>query len=425
MDISEEKEVIIKAINEKRNVFVTGGAGTGKSYLLNHLKETVHDLHITASTGIAAVNVGGVTLHSWAGLGLGEKSAPELYKKIKGYYKVADKLSNAKRLAIDEISMLPAGIFEKLDYILKKLRNSQLPFGGLQLILFGDFFQLPPVYKDGKPEIEFCFETKAWREANFKCFKLKEVFRQNDLRFIELLENIRYGKVNKNDEAILSMRDISVANNCEDIKPTKISTHNWKVDKINSDELKKIKNKERSYQATEKGDQYKIEFLRRNCLAPSNLKLKKGAQVMMLRNTFQDQGIVNGSTGKITGYNSQGLPIVKFSNGKKMVIETESWKMEVYENGSTKVVAEIIQIPLRLAWAITIHKSQGMTLDCIECDIEDAFADGQIYVALSRVKTLEGLYIHGFDADKIKINKKVIDFMNGKDMCHDKQQKLL
>jgi len=410
LDLPYEKQVIINAIRAGNNVCITGAAGTGKSFLLNKIKEFFPSIHITASTGVAAVNVGGVTIHSWAGIGNGTLPHEEIARFInsgKGTF-LRRKLKKARLLAIDEISMISANTLNLLNLVFQAVRASEEAFGGLQLVVLGDFFQLPPVAKEQK--VEFCFISDAWHQANFKIFELVEIYRQSDLRFIQLLNNIRHAALNNEDIELLSNRQN--ASNIED-NPTILVTHNFQADKINREMLNQLPSEQSySYKMTEIGKDNAIAFLKKNCLASETLTLKIGAQVMMLKNTLQKQGIINGSIGIVIGFSKNEFPIVKFYNGETCIISPDEWNTEIFNEVSQEkeVIASIKQVPLTLAWAITIHKSQGMTLDKVLCDLSYVFSEGQAYVALSRVKSLNGLYIKGFNPNLLTVNKKVRDF---------------
>lgn len=408
--LSESQRKAVDSIANGDNVFITGAAGTGKSYLLHYIRNTLKDkdIQITATTGIAAVNISGITLHSWANLGKEDVPINKIAQKIlspKGIY-TRRKILNTDILAIDEISMLSMRTFEMLDGLLRVVRGKDIPFGGIQMILFGDFFQLPPVKSDN-----FCFESNVWEEANIKTFVLKEIFRQQNKRFIELLDNIRHGIVCKDDVDLLKSR---FSLKCDDlIKPTILSTHNNLVEKINFDKLSFLVSEEVTYRAKFAGNQDKIELLKKNCLAKEFLTLKIGSQVMMLKNTYHKYGIINGSTGIVIGFSSKKeYPIVKFDNDQEIVVAPEVWEITNFNhsNGELDVLATLTQIPLVLAWAVTIHKSQGMTLDKAECDLKESFADGQVYVALSRIRDINGVFIRSFNVNAIRTNPKIIEF---------------
>ena len=410
LDIPQEKQVIINAIRSKHNVCITGAAGTGKSFMLSMIKNHFPFVHVTASTGVAAVNISGVTIHSWSGIGQASFPVEEIVRFINSGpgTKIRRQIKKAKLLAIDEISMISSHIFNLLNNVFKKVRQNDQPFGGIQIVLLGDFFQLPPVSKD--MEVEFCFSSDAWEEAAFSVFELTEVFRQSDLRFIQLLNNIRHAALNQQDIDLLKLRE------CEpdkSLQPTLLVTHNYQADKINFEMLNSFKEQvEYKFMMKTMGRDNNIAFLRKSCLAAEELVLKVGVQVMMLKNTLQKQGIINGSIGVVIGFSKNDLPIVKFRNGETCTIGLEDWNIESFndEKQEVEIIASIKQIPLVLAWAITIHKSQGMTLDHVLCDLSHIFAEGQAYVALSRVRSLDGLYIKGFKPDKLKVNPDVRKF---------------
>lgn len=412
LDIPEEKKQILSEIRAKSNVCITGAAGTGKSFMLSLIKEHFPNIHITASTGVAAVNVGGVTIHSWAGLSNGSLPLEQIVNFILSGpgTKIRRQIKKAKILAIDEISMISAQVFDLLNQVLKSVKENDLPFGGVQLIILGDFFQLPPVAKE--EEMKFCFEANAWIEADFKVFELSEIFRQSEIRFIQLLNNIRHAAINDDDLQLLLDRQIIPDNK---LRPTMLVTHNSQAENINSKMLNDISGeKEYIFQMQTSGKDGSIALLKKGCLAPDELVLKKGAQVMMLKNSLIKQGIINGSIGIVTDFIKNGSPIVKFRNGEVCIVAAEEWNIESFNDltQKTEIIASIKQIPLTLAWAITIHKSQGMTLDHVYCDLSQVFAEGQTYVALSRVRSLEGLFIKGFRPEKLKVNERVRRFYN-------------
>lgn len=412
--LSEEQQEVVDSYIAGRNIFVTGSAGSGKSHLLNFLKSKYlnYGLNITASTGIAAVNIGGSTIHSWSGIGLANLPVEEIIRNIisKKFSKVRRKIMAAKSLAIDEISMISKDVFEILDRVFKEIRQNDRPMGGLQILLFGDFLQLPPVDKNGK--VDFCFNSPVWHDLNLVNFNLQEIFRQDDQEFIKLLNNLRLGKIDLDDkEKLLSRLEAKDENFA--IKPTILTTHNYKVEQVNNFYLKNIVAKEQIYEAQYHGDKFKIEFLKKNCLALEKLHLKIGAQVMMIKNTYQKEGIINGSLGVIKVFSpKKSYPIVEFSNGKLITIKPEEWAVERFdEEKQLRVVdANMVQIPLILSWAITIHKSQGLTLDKISCDLGDVFSPGQAYVALSRARSLKGIFLQSINFDKICASKDAVSF---------------
>jgi ATP-dependent DNA helicase PIF1 len=396
-ELSTEQQNVIDLIKEGKNVFISGSGGTGKTYLLNAIKQIIPNVHLTATTGIAAVHIHGRTIHSWSGIKLGNLPISQL----KFDSSLCSKIRNTKILAIDEISMLSADTFDLINEVVKKIRKSENPFGNIQLIIFGDFHQLRPVSGD------YCFNSNTWKELQFVNIILKKVFRQSDEIFIDLLTHVRCGDLKQSHIDILTNR-ISICG--DEIQPTVLVSHNAQADLINKNELHKISGKMYTYKAKYRGIESKIEFLKKNCLAYDQLEIKNGCKVMMIKNTYSDQGIINGSVGIIKDI--QIYPIVLFENGVEIKIIPELWTVEKLDEITNKVNvdASIEQIPLIFAWAITIHKSQGMTLDKIRCNLRNTFTHGQIYVALSRVKTLEGLYIDDIDFGKINTNQQIVDF---------------
>lgn len=412
--LSEQQKSVIAAFESGKNILVTGGAGTGKSYLLSFLKRNYGPsrLEVTASTGIAAVNIGGSTIYSWAGIGLANMPLDKIIGNIftAKFSKLRRKIKQARGLAIDEISMISAEVFAILDKVFQAVRENNMPMGGMQIVLFGDFLQLPPIMNNQNSG--FCFDSEAWRNLDLQVFNLQKTFRQSDDRFINLLNNLRFGKVSDEDKKLLESR-LKADDTSQAIKPTILTTHNYKVEKINQDELKKIPYQEVSHQATYDGSLDKIEFLKRNCLAADSLRLKVGSQVMMIKNTFQKEGIINGSLGIVKDFSPRkSYPIVEFANGKTIIIGPEEWLLEKFdeEKGRMVVEASLNQVPLILAWAMTIHKSQGLTLDKISCDLSEAFSPGQIYVALSRARSLSGVFIESINFNKILCSRDAVKF---------------
>jgi ATP-dependent DNA helicase PIF1 len=397
------------------NVFVSGGAGCGKSYLINFLKNTYSQLglEITSSTGISAVNIGGSTIHSWAGIGLANQSLEHILENFSSFKfsKIKQRIKTTNCLIIDEISMISAEVFDLLNQVLQNIRKNPKPMGGLQILLFGDFLQLPPVSNDRK-NTNYCFNSQTWQDLNLKNIILDQSFRQSDAKFIEILNHIRFGNINNEVKEILTSR-INICDTSPAIKPTILTTHNQKADEINQQFLQKINSETKSFCATYKGNENKIAFLKKNCLAYENLTLKIGAQVMMIKNSLQKEGVVNGSIGIVKDFsNKKNYPIVEFANQKSYPIVAETWNIEQINLTTKKIEiqASLTQIPLVLAWSITIHKSQGLTLDKIKCDLDYVFDEGQAYVALSRARFLEGVFIDSINFNKITANKQAIQF---------------
>lgn len=416
--LSSQQQSVIRSFEQGKNLFVTGGAGSGKSHLLNFLKRNYskQGLEVTASTGVAAVNIGGATIHSFAGIGLANMPVNQIIENLfsKKLSRVRRKIKQVKALAIDEISMISVELLETLDEVFRAVRENNLPMGGMQVLLFGDFLQLPPVNKNSQ-NFNFCFNSEVWKRLNLEVFALAEIFRQNDPEFIEILNKLRFGEVDKNSRQLLESR-LKASDENSIIKPTILTTHNAKVAKTNEVELKKIPREEKAYEAEYFGDNYKIEFLKKNCLAPELLRLKIGAQVMMIKNTYQKEGIINGSLGIIRDFSpKKSYPLVEFIGGKILTVGPEEWLIEKFneEKKSMETEAGVSQIPLILAWAITIHKSQGLTLDKISCDLEDVFSPGQAYVALSRARSLKSIFIESINFSKITSDPEAVRFYRG------------
>jgi len=397
------------------NVFLTGAPGSGKTFLLNkyvgYLKKEGVNVSITASTGIAATHMGGTTLHSWSGLGIREELDEHEIKLIseKGYLR--RKIKNTDVLIIDEISMIKPSQFDAVNKICQYAKRNSRPFGGIQVVCSGDFFQLPPVEKDASARAsgkgtKFVVESTAWENMGMKVCYLDEQFRTKDKKLTKILNYIRENKAKESKKMLLESMDNPTSPRLRGVRLalTKLYTHNVDVDSINSAELAKIKGKEFYYQMTSRGHELVIENLKRSCLAPQRLVLKKGAEVMFLKNNFE-AGYVNGTQGKIVDFVASDLPVVKTYDGKRITVKYADW---VIEDGE-KIVAGISQMPLRLAWAITVHKSQGMNLDTAEIDLSRCFLEGMGYVALSRLKTLKGLKLMGINDLAFSVNPKALE----------------
>jgi ATP-dependent exoDNAse (exonuclease V) alpha subunit len=386
------------------NTFLTGPPGSGKTFLLNnyikYLKKNNIAVSVTASTGIAATHMGGSTLHSWSGLGIREELDDIDVRSVceKGYMR--QRIKNTNVLIIDEISMIKASQFEAVNKICQYVKRNLRPFGGMQVVCSGDFFQLPPVEKEGK-EIKFVNESEVWEKMEMKICYLDEQHRTKDKKLHKILNHIRDNEASESKKLLLDYH-----NKSKEIKKvlTKLYTHNIDVDSINYSELNKINGREYSYQMNARGNPVVAEIMKKNCLAPEKLTLKIGAHVMFIKNNFE-AGYVNGTQGKVIDFVAADLPVVKTEEGKRITVTYSDWTIE--EENS--VVAGISQIPLRLAWAITVHKSQGMNLDSAEIDLSRCFLEGMGYVALSRLKSLKGLRLMGINNLAFCINPKALE----------------
>jgi ATP-dependent DNA helicase PIF1 len=383
-----------------QNIFLTGAAGTGKTYLINRFIRHCHEhgivIAITASTGIAATHIGGMTIHSWSGLGIRDTLTDGDIDDIISREYLVKRYAKTQVLIIDEISMLSGNFLSNLDRLLRSARVSPLPFGGMQVVIVGDFFQLPPVSR-GVEYVEFAFEHPVWRELKLIPCVLTEQFRQSQDPLLDILTEIRSGTISQRSKDLLASRNIAV----ETEDHTELFTKNIAVDAYNTERLNAIREDIFVFEMQGKWGEKLVEALKKWCLAPETLVLKIWARVMFVKNNF-DAGYANGSLGHIVG-RYEWLPIVELMDGTKIIADYASWSIE--ENG--KVKAEIAQVPLRLAWAITVHKSQGMTLDSAVMDLSDCFVPGQGYVALSRVRSLSGLILRGANVVALQIDPRV------------------
>lgn len=387
-----------------KNVFLTGSAGTGKTYVLNqyieYLKERKVTVAVTASTGIAATHMNGMTIHSWAGIGVKEFITQGNLVSMKAKKYLRDHLEKVKVLIIDEISMLHKNQLNAVDVVLRYFKNNEEAFGGIQIVLCGDFFQLPPIGKQGElSRDKFAFMSEAWVKANLNVCYLTEQFRQSDNELNLILNEIRTGGLSEK-----SYRTLKKASNNQlddNGELTKLYTHNYDVDRINGEFLATLSGKSKIHHAKTKGNKKLVETLKNSVLASENLELKIGARVMFVKNN-PEKGFVNGSLGEVIGFTEDDLPSVKLIYNKKVVkVEPEDWSIND-DNGKT--LASYNQIPLRLAWAITVHKCQGMTLDAAEIDLSKTFENGQGYVALSRLKKLENLKLLGLNEQALMVD---------------------
>ena len=405
------------------NILLTGPAGSGKSFALKAVFKFFENngivLSKTALTGVAALNIGGSTLHSWAGIGLAQEEADELLKMVRYNKKATTRIRKSQILFVDEISMASGSLIDKLDCIFKLIRRNEKPFGGIQMVFVGDFLQLPPIFKSSHAEKEsgFAFRAKSWKRAMIKTICLKEIKRQDtNSEFAQMLNLIRVGDPSK--IGILKDR-INFKFPDDGVKPVKIFCKNVDVSRLNEDELNKIQGMEYKFWAVDSGSEHHVKFLDKNCKAPRELKLKVGAQVMLLTNLDVDMGLVNGSVGVvervISGTVGTGGVEIHFANGVRSTVTKNKWEIKEDELGidgkiRSKTIASREQIPLCLAWATTVHKSQGSTIDRAEIDVSEAFAAGQVYVALSRVRTLEGLSVKPFAVNRLFVNQECLDF---------------
>lgn len=388
------------------NVFLTGAPGAGKTYVLNQFIEQARDkgrgVAVTASTGIAASHLNGTTIHSWSGLGITENVSPDDLERMQYNSKLVKRIKRTDVLVIDEVSMLHGHRLDMVDTVCRHLRKSPMPFGGMQVILVGDLFQLPPVTRDSN-DFDFAYLSEAWQNLNLKICYLTEQHRQagSDLLLV-ILQAMRQNNVSRLHMAELRARIGKAAAPGEVV--TKLYSHNVDVDTINAGHLAALKGKAKIFNMRSQGDNYRVQQLMKSVLAPLQLVLKVDAEVMFVANDF-NVGFVNGTRGRVVKFNKAGEPIVRLANGRTIRVEPHSWTIKEDE----RLIAEVTQVPLRLAWAITIHKSQGMSLDAAEVDLSKAFMPSMGYVALSRVRSLEGLYLVGLNDMALTMHHDIYD----------------
>jgi len=389
------------------NVFLTGEPGSGKTYVINEyvrwLQERGIEPAITAATGIAATHISGMTIHSWSGIGVREELTPADIDQIATKEHVARRVAKAPVLIIDEISMLSARTFEAANEVCREIRRGERTFGGMQVVMVGDFFQLPPVSK--YRETHFAYESNAWRELNPIVCYLSEQHRQEDADYLEVLTAIRRGEVEEmHFERINTRRVAASAGLPAQAGVPRLYSHNADVDRENAVELAGLPGKVHRFLMNSKGGPNLIEGLKRGCLSPEVLELKEGAAVMFTKNAPQGK-YANGTLGTVVDFMAGGLPVVETRGGEYITVEPVDWQLE--ENG--KVRASITQLPLRLAYALTIHKSQGQSLDAALIDLSKAFEYGQGYVALSRVRTLAGLHLLGINDRALMVHPDILE----------------
>lgn len=420
-----KQSTALEILKTGKNVFLTGQAGAGKTYTINqylhYLRARDVAVAVTASTGIASTHMNGMTIHSWAGIGIADEVTPKLISGIKRRNQLTERIQRTQVLVIDEISMLHRKQFDMINQVLQAIKDSDLPFGGVQLLVAGDFFQLPPV---GNPEEinreKFAFMSQAWLDADFQICYLTEQHRQksqnqtNDdyfgLNLNDILNQIRRQSFDQNTmPALMATRSHELTEN-----RTRLYTHNINVQNINEQELIKLDTKECVFVGWGEGDEKLLESLKKGVRNTEQLTLKVGAKVMFIKNN-SDLNVSNGTLGVVVDFapilidkdeksqqnNQQLFPIVKLNDGRKVLVEYDSWRIDDEEG---EILSAYYHIPLTLAWAITIHKSQGMTLDSAEIDLSKTFEKGQGYVALSRLKSLSGLKLLGINELSLQLD---------------------
>jgi hypothetical protein len=401
-----------------KNIFLTGPAGSGKTHVLNsyiqYLKSHGVDVAVTASTGIAATHLGGMTIHSWSGIGIRDTLTDYDIDDLMQRSYLYKRFERTKVLIIDEVSMLHHFRLDLIEWICRQMKHNEKPFGGMQVIFSGDFFQLPPITRGGEIlESEFAYKADCWKDAKLTICHLSEQHRQKDNVYLSILNQIRQNKVTVKTVELLKTRFNKDPESGRE--STRLYTHNIDVDAVNKRHLDLIDAPTKDYHMTSKGSRGLAETLKKSCLSPEKLELKKGARVMFTKNHMEGR-YVNGTLGAVVDFNNFGDPIIETNGGVRFSVTPQSWKIE--EEGKTK--AEISQLPLRLAWAITVHKSQGMSLDAMEVDLSKSFVRGMGYVALSRVRSLGGMKLLGFNDMSLEVDEEVLE----KDLEFQKQSEI-
>lgn len=413
MILSPDQQRAIEVLNSGKNVFLTGCAGTGKTATLYYWLSTVSGkcIAVTASTGIAATHLGGQTVHAWSGAGMCDGEPEEIASKWFWRENVRPQMAMTDILVIDEVSMLDGDAFGLIDQLCRYAKaKHDLPFGGMQVILVGDMGQLAPVDEENKG---YAFETDTWWDAGFTMIELTTVHRQADRAFAQVLREVRDGCLSPYGEQMLCSR-VRVFDPERAPEAVRILTHNRMVDEINDRRLNSLPGEPSVYKSDDYGRQEHIDILDRHCLSPKVLRLKPGARVMFTKN---DRGglFVNGTLGVVGSIQGNDIWIMIDGRTVPFAVQRVEWTMNMgYEKGSP-LIARRVQFPLRLAWAITVHKSQGCSLDRVSADLVASFAPGQVYVALSRARTLQGLNIERWGGKRsIQTHPTVLDFVNGR-----------
>lgn len=400
---NDQLKVFREFLDTRNNIYIGGGAGVGKSFVVKRLSQLCEELgillHKTASTGVAALNIQAQTLHSFMGLGIGNETGELLFKKVRKNKKAVQRIKSCRYLLIDEVSMISGELLDRVYSIFEHF--GKIP----RVVCISDFLQLPPIFKEDK---KYAFEADSWKKINPTPIILNEIVRQDkNSELARFLQKIRIG--DKSDISFLD--ELRISENEIPKGSIVCFSKNIDVDDHNNSELMNILGESRKYYAEDNGFEPYLSNLSKSCMAPEVLRLKIGAQVMLLKNKSEE--LVNGSIGIVTKMEPNQV-VVDF-DGVQEVISSEVWKIEesyLDDKGKikTKTLASRTQIPLKLAWASTIHKTQGITCDKIAVDLSGCFAPGQFYVALSRARTKEGLRVIGFRPSSLKVDDRCLEF---------------
>ena len=420
LDLSDSQKRALQKFREGDSVLILGSAGTGKSRLVKEFykyikrEEPTKTMYITSTTGISAYNIGGITINSFMGIGTAEHSVEVLLKRLRYKIGIKDRIRKTDILVIDEISMMSAAVFEKIHIIFQTLKRSRRPFGGVQLVLTGDFLQLETVFTNPKADNRLIVESELFNNIFKKSTViLKENFRQrSDNSYIDILMRIRSGKQTEKDIVQLNSRLLKKGESHSEM--VHLVSSNWKAQQINTTQLGAINAAEYHYETVyvKTGDQETCELLQKELQSQFVQKgieafsLRKGCRVLLIKNLDVANGLVNGSIGTVEDLFTDSVRVC-FDNGVTQIINRTEWELDL--DGS-KVVCQ--QIPLMLAYSITIHKSQSLSLDNAVLDLADCFCNHMVYVALSRVRTLSGLYLKSLNPKKITVNQKLLEFVN-------------
>lgn len=400
-----DQQLALGIMHAGHNVMLTGPAGSGKTYVLQEFisqaKRSGKYVAVTATTGLAASHLGGSTIHAWSGLGINDAIPHRFLHHLTKTRR--DIIEKTDVLIIDEVSMLHDFRLDLIEEVARMVRESDQPFGGIQVILCGDFFQLPPINRDENKAGGFVVGAKTWEKLNPVVCYLGEQHRQNDDVFLEILDAMRAQDLRRRHVEALIGRQSADLSAQEAV--TELHTTNVDVDQINKARLAELEGVEHHYQMAHTGKAHFVESLQRSCLAPEDLVLKKGALVMCVKNSPKRE-YVNGSLGVVKDFEEEtDLPIVQLNNGRTITMKQDTWELR----DGTRKKASLAQIPLRLAWAITVHKSQGMTLDAARIDLRKAFVEGMGYVALSRVKGLDSLSLVGINKMALQVSPEALE----------------
>lgn len=415
----------LNILKSGHSVFLTGLAGSGKTHLLNkyirYMRGCSAKIAVTASTGIAATHIGGMTIHSWSGLGIRNELSQKDLQSIAKKKPVRDRIIQTRVLIIDEISMLSAKQLSCVDQILRYFKVTPEPFGGIQVIFCGDFLQLPPVNQERLPPKQLlAFMSPVWAQTDLRLCYLNESYRHEDDNLFKVLSDIRAGEISIDSQEMLEDK-LNQSNSHPNEEAIKLYTHNRDVDTANLSKLEELSGKAKQFDAYADGKQIFVDALKKSVMAPEILRLKKNAKVMFVKNN-SEENYMNGTLGKVVGFTDDGLPEVKTLEGERITASPVDWDV-LDEQG--EVIATYNQIPLRLAWAITVHKSQGMTLDCAAMNLSRTFEPGQGYVALSRVKTWDGLYLFGCNQNALAVDPLMLNADERfRALSHESEQKI-